>query len=100
MLQDYLEGNNDTKIQCMEAHNHRINAAEQAVQTFKNHFIAGLRTAHPDFRLQLWCKLLPHVEMTLNLLRTAAITNSLRALCTTENSTLTRPHWLHQEQKL
>ena len=55
----------------MESHNHCINAAEQAIQTFKNHFIAGLATVDVTFPLQLWCYLLMQAELTLNLLRTS-----------------------------
>ena len=32
----------DTKFQLVEPHNHRVNAAERAIRTFNNHFIAGL----------------------------------------------------------
>ena len=64
LLLDYIE-DNKTKIQFVEAYNHKINAAERAIQTFKNHFVAGLCTAHPQFPLQLWCKLLPHAELSL-----------------------------------
>ena len=70
LLSDYIQ-NNNTKIQLVEAYNHKINAAERAIQTFKNHFVAGLCTAHPQFPLQLWCKLHPQAEISLNLLRRA-----------------------------
>ena len=33
---------------------HRQNAAEQAIQTFKNHFITGLVSIHENFTLHLW----------------------------------------------
>ena len=29
-------------IQLVDPHNHRVNAVERAIRTFKNHFIAGL----------------------------------------------------------
>ena len=35
---------NEMNIQLVEAHNHRVNAAERAIATFKDHFIAGLST--------------------------------------------------------
>jgi len=45
---------NDIKLQLVEPHNnHRTNAAEQAIQTFKDHFIAGLCTTYKDFLVQL-----------------------------------------------
>ena len=37
---------------------------------FKNHFIAGLCTAHKNFPLNNWYSLLPQAVITLNLLRT------------------------------
>ena len=44
----------DTKFQLVKPHNHRVNAAEREICTFKNHFIAGLCTVDKDFPLQLW----------------------------------------------
>ena len=49
----------------MEPHNHRVNAAEQAIQTFKDAFIAVLAMTDRDFPLQLWDKLAPQVQDTL-----------------------------------
>ena len=37
-----------TKIQLVEPHNHRVNAAEPAVKTAKYHFIASLATVSPN----------------------------------------------------
>jgi hypothetical protein len=47
---------------------HRRNAAESAIHTFKNHFMAGLCSTNRDFPLNLWDKLLPQCLITLNLL--------------------------------
>ena len=58
---------------------HRINAAERAIRTFKNHFIAGLATIDPDFPIREWDRLLPQAETTLNLLRTSRINPKLSA---------------------
>jgi hypothetical protein len=60
---------NDCKLQIVEPHNHRVNAAERAIQTFKTAFIAALATTDSDFPLQLWDWLTPQVEDTLNMLR-------------------------------
>ena len=43
---------------------HRRNAAERAVRTFKNHFLAGLATCHKDFALREWDRLIPQCELT------------------------------------
>jgi hypothetical protein len=37
---------NKMTIQLVPPHNHRVNAAEQAIGTFKEHFIAALATNH------------------------------------------------------
>ena len=58
------------QLQLVEPHNHRVNGAERAIQTFKDAFIAALATTNKDFPLQLWDKLAPQVQNTLNLLRT------------------------------
>jgi hypothetical protein len=48
---------------------HRRNAAERAIQTFKDHLIAGLCSVDKGFPMHLWDKLLVQSEITLNLLR-------------------------------
>ena len=58
---------------------HRRNAAERAIRTFKNHFIAGLCSVDKNFPLHLWDKLLPQAELTLNLLRGSRINPKLSA---------------------
>ncbi|KAI2502115.1 hypothetical protein MHU86_12345 [Fragilaria crotonensis] len=58
---------------------HRRNAAEGAIRTFKNHFIAGLCSVDKNFPLYLWDKLLPQAELTLNLLRGSRINPRLSA---------------------
>ena len=58
---------------------HRRNAAERAIRTFKNHFIAGLCSVDKHFPLHLWDKLLPQAETTLNLLRGSRINPKLSA---------------------
>ena len=40
-LQKYLRAKN-CRWQFLEPANHRVNSAERAIQTFKNHFISGL----------------------------------------------------------
>ena len=63
----------------VEPHNHRVNAAERAIQTFKDAFIAALATTDVDFPLQLWDKLAPQVQDTLNLLRESRATPGISA---------------------
>ena len=53
----------------VEPHNHRVNAAERTIQTFKDHFVSALATTDSEFPLQLWDRLTPQVETMLNLMR-------------------------------
>jgi hypothetical protein len=69
----------DIDFQLVPPHNHRRNAAERAIRTFKNHFIAGLSTTDKAFPLHLWDLLLPQADITLNLLRGSRINPKLSA---------------------
>ena len=60
-------------------HVHRRNAAERAIRTFKNHFIAGLCSVDAKFPLCLWDELVPQGELTLNLMRGSRINPKLSA---------------------
>jgi hypothetical protein len=53
----------------VKLNNHRVNAAKQAIQTFKAHFISALATTNSEFLLQLWDRLTPQLVNTLNMLR-------------------------------
>lgn len=58
---------------------HRRNAAERAIRTWKNHFIAGLATLNPSFPLAQWDLLIPQTNITLNLLRPSRLNPKLSA---------------------
>ena len=58
---------------------HRRNAAERAIRTFQNHFIAGLCSVDKDFPLHLWDQLLEQAELSLNLLRGSRLHPKLSA---------------------
>jgi hypothetical protein len=77
-IQAHLEANN-IKIQLVEPHNHRVNAAERAIQTFKNHMIAGLSTCDSQFPSLLWDRLVPQAQDSLNMLRTSRVHPQLSA---------------------
>jgi hypothetical protein len=70
---------NDIAYQLVPPHCHRRNAAERAIRTFKEHFVAGLSSVEPSFPLHLWDRLLPQVEITLNLLQTSRLHPRLSA---------------------
>ena len=56
-VKTYLESQG-IKLQLVEPHNHRVNAAERAIQTFKNHTIAGLCICDKEFPSMLWDKII------------------------------------------
>ena len=70
---------NDCKLMLVEPHNHRVNTAERAIQTFKDHFISALAMTDSYFPLQLWDKLTSHVETTFNLMRASRRNPSILA---------------------
>ena len=59
----------ECKLQLVEPHNHRMNAAERAIETWKDHFISALCTTDSAFPVQLWDRLTPQAQDTLNLMR-------------------------------
>eukprot|EP00957_Ditylum_brightwellii_P136139 10382589-Ditylum_brightwellii.AAC.1 len=48
---------------------HHQNAAEKAIQMWKNHILAGLASLPKDFSIVHWCHLIPQANITLNLLQ-------------------------------
>ena len=77
-LKKYFE-HSEIQFQLVLPHMHQINAAERAVRTFKNHFIAALCTVEPLFPLYLWDRLFPQVIMTINMLRRSQLNPGLSA---------------------
>ena len=59
--------------------NHRMNAAERSIRTFKNHFSAGLASCHPDFPIREWDRLLDQAELTFDSLRNSRFNQSSSA---------------------
>ncbi len=68
--------NKECKLQLVEPHNHRVNAAKCAIQTFNDTFIAALTTTNLDFLIQLWDHLNPQVLNCLNMMRASHINPS------------------------
>jgi len=66
-VKKYIRSEN-ISIHLIPPHNHRVNAAERAITTFKEHFIAALATVDMHCPLQPWDEFLPQVEITLNML--------------------------------
>jgi hypothetical protein len=71
-VQKFLQ-DEDIGLQLVEPHNHRVNAAERAIQTFKNLFIGGISVCDEDFPTVLWSKLVRQCQDACNLLRTSRV---------------------------
>ncbi len=56
------------RLQLIEPGNHQVNAAERVIKMFKNCFIGALGMTDVDFPIQLWDKLAPQVQESINLL--------------------------------
>ncbi len=67
------------EIEYVPPHNHRANPAERAIQTAKNHLVSALCGTHPNFPANLWDKLLPQVELTMNIIRPFATDRAISA---------------------
>ena len=63
--------------QLVPPHIHRRNAAERAIQVFKNHLLAILATADPNFPISEWDRLVDQAVLTLNLLRNSRVNSKL-----------------------
>ena len=67
------------RFQLVPPHIHRRNSSERAIWTFKEHFIAVRASNHKNFPLHIWCQILPHASLTLNLLRQSHMNPKLSA---------------------
>ena len=70
---------NEMKCQLVPPNDHCRNAAEKAIQVFKDHFVSVLCGTDEKFPMQLWCAILPHTETQLNVLRKSATKPSISA---------------------
>ena len=66
-------------IQLVNPDNHQVNAAEQAIQKWENHWLAGMGTLDPNCPIQLWCRFIEQGQDTLNLLCALRIKPKLSA---------------------
>ena len=71
-------------IQLVNPDDHRVNAAERAIQTWKNHWIAGMGTLDPNCPIQLWCQFIEQGQDTLNMLRVSRINSKLSSYAALE----------------
>jgi hypothetical protein len=71
-LKLFLHSNN-IQFQLVPPHIHRQKAAERAIETFKNHFVAMLYSTGKQFPNHLWDRLISQAVLTLILLRQSHI---------------------------
>ena len=67
------------KYQLASPYSHRMNPAERAVQSFKNHFISNLHGTDTTFPANQWDRIIPQCEMTLNMLQRSRINPNISA---------------------
>ena len=75
-VKKYLRDNN-IAIQIVPSHIHHTNEAENAIGTFRDRFLAGMCSVHPNFPMHLWYCLILLATTTLNLLRPLRIKPNL-----------------------
>ena len=56
------------KYQLVPPINHRVNNSKRSIDTFKNHFIAGLCSLYKYSQLQFWDRLIQQEIISLNIL--------------------------------
>ena len=84
--------------QLVPTHCHRINSEERDIRTFKERFVDGLSSLHPDFPMHLWYALMNQAEIKLNFLHTSIFTHCYIPWCiTTSLLIITRPHFLRRD---
>jgi hypothetical protein len=72
---DYLDTIKEQGLEweLIPPHNHRRNVAKRAIQTAKGHIIVNVMGCDPTFPLKEWHRILPQIEMTLNMLRASNV---------------------------
>ena len=48
---------------------HRTNPAERSLQTYKSCIKSTIASLRPTFPIALWCKLLPQINLSINIVR-------------------------------
>ena len=56
------------KFQLIPPHTHRRYSEERSIRTFKENYVVGLASTHKDLSLNIWCRLIPHASLTIDLL--------------------------------
>eukprot|EP00804_Cyclotella_cryptica_P022894 CCRYP_005101-RA/>CCRYP_005101-RA protein AED:0.41 eAED:0.41 QI:0/-1/0/1/-1/1/1/0/240 len=82
-VEKYIRSTNAT-IQLVNPDDHRVNAAERAIQTWKEHWLSGMGTLNPTCPIQLWCQFIEQGQDILNLLRVSRVNPKLSAYAVLE----------------
>jgi hypothetical protein len=89
--------NKGLKYQIASPGDHRLNHAETAIQTFKNHFIAILYGRDSGFPAKQWDRLIKQAVMTLNMCRPSQINPKLSAYQQVWGTLILTKHHLHDQ---
>eukprot|EP00804_Cyclotella_cryptica_P004410 CCRYP_006826-RA/>CCRYP_006826-RA protein AED:0.29 eAED:0.28 QI:0/0/0/1/0/0/3/0/476 len=82
-VEKYIRSTKAT-IQLVNPDNHRVNASERAIQTWKEHWLSGMGTLDPTCSIQLWCQFIEQGQDTLNLLWISCVNPKLSAYAVLE----------------
>ena len=63
---EHFVATQNAAVQYVPPDNHCANATEQAIQTWKYHFISHLASLSKDFLIIYWCWLIDQANITLN----------------------------------
>ena len=78
-MKTHIKDNCKMQVELVPPGCHRRNAAEVAIRNFKAHFLSVLAGVAEDFPTNLWDRLLPQTEITLNLIRQSNATPTVSA---------------------
>ena len=65
--------NKNITLQLVTPHMHRNNPTEREIQTWKDHFLAGLASVHQGFCMRERDRLIEQCNISLNLLRASRV---------------------------
>ena len=74
-VQQYITSTK-ANIQLVNPYDHRVNEAEQAIQTWKNHWITGTGSLDPNCPIQVWCQFIEQGQDTLSMLQTSRVNSN------------------------
>eukprot|EP00957_Ditylum_brightwellii_P178443 13592054-Ditylum_brightwellii.AAC.1 len=78
-LINWIEHQQDTRVELTPPDMHQQYLGERAIQTWKDHFIAGLAGLPKEFLLAYWCGLVPQTNIMLNLMQPCWMNPALSA---------------------